>query len=111
MKPYLSLLTLFRSTARTILTFVLLGVASFALFTQVSGYAITRRELNNAAALYRGVGAAEITPPYKPLSRKASALPYYLEADLRLSENYTDEDRDIFLFEYGCYPVFICMID
>ena len=59
----LSLMTLFRSPARTILTFVLLGVASFALFMQVGEYVVTRREINNAAALYRGVGIVETALP------------------------------------------------
>jgi len=60
MRPSLSIKTLFRSPARTILTFVLLGVASFALFTQVSGYAtlVYKADVSAAIAgrLYRFAG-------------------------------------------------------
>ena len=91
MRPSLSLATLFRSPARTILTFVLLGAVSFALFMQVGEYAITRRELNNAALLYRGVGVAETTTP-----AEADMLsPFYIESDPRISENYTDEEKEL----------------
>ena len=60
MRPALAMISLFRSPARTALTFILLCLVSFAFFTQISSYAVTRREFNHAAQLYRGVGAAEI---------------------------------------------------
>ena len=53
MKISLSFEMLFRSPVRTILTFILLGIVSFALFMQISEYAVTSREFNNAAAQYR----------------------------------------------------------
>ncbi|MCL1805140.1 MAG: hypothetical protein FWG28_03945 [Clostridiales bacterium] len=110
MRPSLSLKTLFRSPARTILTFVLLGLASFAFFVQAGGYAVTRREFNRAALEYRGVGAAEATPPYEPTSimgvppKSVSMMPYYLEANPRVSEHYTDEERDVYHYTYASYP-------
>jgi hypothetical protein len=81
---------------------------SFALFSQMSVYAVTRREFNNAALQYWGVGAAEQIPPYQPPPESQNlykfSLPYYLEADPRIYENYTEEERDVFSYEYGYEP-------
>ena len=63
MRLSLSLKTLHRSPVRTLLTFVLLGVVTFAFFSQVAEYAIITREFNNAAEQYIGVAAVEIEPP------------------------------------------------
>jgi len=89
MRTTVSLKTLLRSPARTILTFILLGLVSFAFFTQVSGYVVTRRELNNAALLYRGVGIAETSTP----SIGDIRAPFYIEADPRISENYVETEK------------------
>lgn len=93
MKLSLSMKTLFRSPVRTALTFVLLGIVSFALFMRVNEYAITRREFNNAISQYRGVGAAEATP--------ANAMvlvnnPDYIKTDPRLSQLEPDDNREWF---------------
>ena len=63
MKLSLSIKVLFRSPARTILTFVLLGVVMFALFSQSAEYAVTAREFDKAAKEYCGIGAIEAAPP------------------------------------------------
>ncbi|MDR2357430.1 MAG: ABC transporter permease [Oscillospiraceae bacterium] len=63
MKPLLSIKTLYRSPVRTALTFILLAVVSFALFSQTAEYAVIVRETGEAAGQYHGVGAMEITPP------------------------------------------------
>ncbi|MDR1588568.1 MAG: ABC transporter permease [Oscillospiraceae bacterium] len=63
MKPSLSIKTLYRAPVKTILTFILLGTVTFALFSQTAEYVVIVRETNGAAKQYTGVGAAEITPP------------------------------------------------
>ncbi|MCL1805910.1 MAG: hypothetical protein FWG28_07945 [Clostridiales bacterium] len=91
MRSMLSMKTMFRSPARMILTIVLLGLASFAFFVQVGGYAVTRRELNNAALEYRAVGFAETTPPSIQLVK----APFYIYADPRISGSYTDVAKEL----------------
>lgn len=59
MRPSLSLKTLLRTPAKTLITFLLLAAVSFALFSRVSEFAVTNRELNRIAANFNGVGAVE----------------------------------------------------
>ena len=102
MKPSLALKTVLRSPVRTVLTLVLLGLTSFALFTRVAEYAITRREIYNAASHYRGVGAAEISPPHEFI------LPYgplYIEADPRLQQGLTDEELAVRLSDLNSFII------
>ena len=61
--PSHSIKTLLRSPVRTFLTFVLLGLVTFAFFSQTVEYAVTAREFNNAARQYVGVGTVEVEPP------------------------------------------------
>ena len=84
MRLTLSLKTVYRSPARTLLTFVLLGVATFAFFTRAAEYAITTREMNNAERQYMGVGAVELEPAGYPIP----FLPMYLYTDPRLEGKY-----------------------
>ena len=98
MKALLSIKTLFRSSARTALTFILLAAASFAFFSQAAGYAITNREFNKAALQYRGVGAAEAEPAFASSSPDLSFFispvqPHYIDADPRLLDTYPEEER------------------
>ena len=83
MKPTLSLKTLYRSPVRTILTFILLAAVTFALFSQVMEYAIAKRELEKAVALYDGIATAEVSP----LSTEAARAdtPAYMFTDPRVS--------------------------
>ena len=103
----IKLKTLFRSPLKTALTFVLLSVVTFALFTQITEYAVASRERRNTAKMYYGTGTVEIKPPniysplslydpesdgsyvyrYQPLSREQidaiSELPYISSTDAR----------------------------
>jgi hypothetical protein len=63
MRKKLALKMLFRSPARTALSVALLGVVTFALFSQVAEYAITTREVNSARSQYYGLGSIEERPP------------------------------------------------
>ena len=95
MKLTLSIKTLFRSPTRTILTFVLLFVVSFAFFMRMGEYAITRREINAAAKQYRGLGTAEAAPvgdmiDYEMKTSKAGS-PYFIATDPKIAEAYPSE--------------------
>lgn len=59
MRPSLSLKALLRSPFKTLLTFLLIAAASFALFSRVADYAVTSRETNHAIDYYRGVAALD----------------------------------------------------
>lgn len=63
MRKSMILKTLLRSFWKTILTFLLLAAASFALFFQVTNYAVTTREITHAKSFYRGVAALDNTVP------------------------------------------------
>ena len=84
MRPTASLLTLLRSPVKTCVTFILLGVVSFAFFTQVISFTIIKRELNKAAQLYCGVGAAGTTNHFNVTD---ISTPFYIEQDPRITEN------------------------
>jgi len=55
MKKSLALKSLLRSPMKTLLTFLLIAAASFALFSRVIDYAVTTRETENAKSLYHAV--------------------------------------------------------
>ena len=98
MKSTISLKSLFRSPARTALTFVLLAAVSFAFFSQAASYAITNREFNNAARQYQGVGAAEAEPVFASSSPELSFFlspvqPHYIDTDPRLLDTYSEEEK------------------
>ena len=57
MRKSMILKTLLRSFWKTVLTFLLIITASFALFSQVTNYAVTAREITHAKSFYRGVAA------------------------------------------------------
>jgi hypothetical protein len=59
MRPTLSLKTLLRSPAKSVLTFLLIAAASFALFSRTVDYAVTERETERAASYYRGITALD----------------------------------------------------
>lgn len=63
MKPLLSMKTLLRTPFKTMLTFLIIVAASFALFSKVSEYAVTTREMRHATSYYRGVGALDTGVP------------------------------------------------
>ncbi len=63
MRNSTNLKTLFRSPLKTILTFFLIGAASFAFFSRVTDYAITMREASKAESFYSGVAALDNSVP------------------------------------------------
>ena len=63
MRKSMILKTLLRSFWKTIVTFLLIIAASFALFSQVTNYAVTMREIAHAKSFYKGVAALDNTVP------------------------------------------------
>ncbi len=63
MRKSIALKTLLRSPAKTILTFLLVAAASFALFSRVTDYAVTTRESAKAESFYYGVAALDNSSP------------------------------------------------
>lgn len=63
MKKTTALKTLLRSPLKTLLTFLLIAAASFALFSRVTDYAITNRESAKAKSFYSGVAALDNSSP------------------------------------------------
>ncbi len=59
MRSLLSLKTLLRAPLKTLLTFLLIAVASFGLFYRVTDYAVIQREMARATSYYRGVAAID----------------------------------------------------
>lgn len=55
MRKSIALKTLLRSPLKTLLTFLLITAASFALFSRVTDYAVTTRETKNAESFYHAV--------------------------------------------------------
>lgn len=64
MRPSLSLKTLIRTPVRTILTFLLIAVASFTLFSRVTDYTLTSREMANAESYFSGVASLDNTESF-----------------------------------------------
>ncbi|NLA87884.1 MAG: hypothetical protein GX847_11525, partial [Clostridiales bacterium] len=92
MRTLLTIKSLYRSPVKSLLTFILLIVVTFAFFSQTAEYAVTAREFNNAAKQYCGVGSAEVAPPLTDGS--FSAYPFYIGADPRLAQlNTVDKVR------------------
>ncbi len=56
--------TLFRSPLKAMLTFLLIAAASFALFSRVTDYAVTMREIARAESFCKGVAALDNTASY-----------------------------------------------
>lgn len=63
MRKSIIIKTLLRAPVKTILTFLLIAVASFALFSRITDYAITTREAAKAESFYNGVAALDNTVP------------------------------------------------
>ena len=59
MRPGLSLKTLLRAPFKTLMTFLLIAAASFAVFSRVAETAVTQREMVRATGYYRGVAALD----------------------------------------------------
>lgn len=63
MKKSHALKALLRSPTKTLLTFLLIAAASFALFSRVTDYAVTTRESTKAESFYYGVAALDNSSP------------------------------------------------
>jgi len=63
MRFSVSLKSLLRTPFKTILTFLLVAAASFALFSRVTDYAVTSREMKQAESFYCGVAALDNSVP------------------------------------------------
>lgn len=83
MNASLQLKALIRTPLKTILTFSLLAIVSFALFSRVSEYAIVEREIKNAAKSYVGVGSVEVQASKGVIS----GTPEYIFADPRFNQD------------------------
>lgn len=64
-----------RAQLKTLMTFLLLAAATFALFSRVLEYAVTKREMERATSYYRGVAALDNGVPNTSLLL-GSQLPY-----------------------------------
>ncbi len=67
MRKSVAMKTLLRSPLKTLLTFLLIAAASFALFSRVTDYAVTTRETENAESLYHAVAALDNEVPDIPV--------------------------------------------
>lgn len=72
MRKSIALKTLLRAPLKTLLTFLLIAAASFALFSRVTDYAVTTREAARAEEFYHGVAALDNTVP--PISSEEGII-------------------------------------
>ena len=63
MRFSLSMKIMLRTPVKTTVTFLLIAAASFALFSRITDYAITSREMNRAINFYYGVAALDNVVP------------------------------------------------
>lgn len=108
----LMLKSLLRSPAKTLLTFLLIMSASFALFSRVTDYTVTMREMKNAESFYHGAAALDNTFPiiytetvaYRPENKPwpsdeelemFSSLPGVTQADTRYMTAGLAEDYEV----------------
>lgn len=63
MRKSYAIKTILRTSLKTLMTFLLLAAASFALFSKVTDYAVTSRETARAESFYHGVAALDNTVP------------------------------------------------
>lgn len=83
MRPLQLIKTLFRTPFKTFLTFLLLAAVTFVLFSRVSEYSVTSKEIESLTKEYRGIGTAEIAPAPETYP----SIPYNIYKDPRLSKN------------------------
>lgn len=71
MRKSIALKTLLRSPVKSLLTFLLIAAASFALFSRVTDYAVTTREAEHAKSLYHAVASLDNEVQDIPMETKA----------------------------------------
>lgn len=101
MKKTIALKTLLRSPLKAILTFLLIATASFALFSRVTDYAVTMREIGSAESSYHGVAALDNTVPSVELPGETPALGDYLYMETEERRWPTDEQIEQFSSLHG----------
>ncbi len=84
MRKAIVLKTLVRSPVKSLLTFLLLTAASFALFSRVTDYVVTTRESKNAEGLYHAVASLDNEVP-----------------DIYIETNYVDSPDGTVSAAYG----------
>lgn len=67
MRKSIALKTLLRAPLKTLLTFLLIAAASFALFSRVTDYAVTMRETERVKGLYHAVASLDNEMPDIPM--------------------------------------------
>ena len=105
MKKSIALKTLLRAPIKTLLTFLLIVAATFALFSRVTDYAVTTREAAKAESFYHGAAGLDNSTPLmeyyqpapKPWPTKAqieefSSLPGVTLTDTRYTTDGLVED-------------------
>ncbi len=63
MRKTIALKSLLRAPVKTLLTFLLIAAASFALFSRITDCAVTMREMAAARDVYHGAAALDNTVP------------------------------------------------
>ncbi len=91
MKLSLAIKTMFRSTGKTLVTFLLITAVTFGLLSQVAEFVVTKREFNRAKELYTGTGSVEAGKTTDAALN--TGFPTYYRADKRVSNS-----RDDFLY-------------
>ena len=95
MKAKYSLKTLYRSPVKTVLTFILLVAVTFALFSQVLEYVVTKRETERAVGEYIGAGSVEVATPYD--ATLDIYWPLYMYSDPRVPmESWNKESAKLY---------------
>ncbi len=82
MRKSTALKTLLRSPLKTLLTFLLIAAASFALFSRVTDYAVTTRESAKAKSFYNGVAALDNSVPPVIFSRIIDGVEWHSSISL-----------------------------
>ncbi|MDE7283433.1 MAG: M56 family metallopeptidase, partial [Lachnospiraceae bacterium] len=77
--------TILRSPVKSLLTFLLIAAASFALFSRVTDYAVIIREAANAESFYHGVAALDNTVP--------EVFVHWTENDISWGIGYTPDNN------------------
>lgn len=85
MRPFLSLKTLLRAPFKTLMTFLLVATATFALFYRVTDFAVTQREMKRITSYYRGVAALD-----NGVQNTAMLLASFMPNTVRYSSHYQE---------------------
>lgn len=93
--------SLYRTPLKTLFIFLLVGVVSFALFSRVGEFVITKREMLNAADGYYGIGSVEVAM----VSDRHLFTADYIYADPRVAQTIPADLKDYFLNTVRYQPI------